>query len=65
MFCIKDTLIFILFDRLDRQLQDIVYKLVVNLEESKSISLLPSRVSKHEQKERLFEVSFLTLSSLK
>lgn len=65
MFCIKDTLIFILFDRLDRQLQDIVYKLVVNLEESKSISLLPSRVSKHEQKGGLFEVSFLTLSSLK
>lgn len=38
--CTKDLFFFFLFHRLDRQLQDIVYKLVVNLEESKSLSLL-------------------------
>lgn len=39
--CTKDSsFFFFLFHRLDRQLQDIVYKLVVNLEESKSFSLL-------------------------
>lgn len=42
LYCTQDCLFFFfsLFNRLDRQLQDIVYKLVVNLEESKSFSLL-------------------------
>lgn len=56
---------FFLFHRLDRQLQDIVYKLVVNLEESKSFCLLFYYLEIEKNRKQSNSRPFSTLDSLK